>query len=83
MKGKLKRSILLVLNAWELPMDAASLNEAVRAHAGPERPTVSDIEEALRECETEGYVQGVTDDFTKAQSWTLTQKGEHQARKLR
>lgn len=73
-----------MLHAWDgMPMDEASLCTAVRAHAKPDRPTDSDVAEALKECEMEGYVMGVTDGFSKERSWSLTQKGEHQARQLR
>jgi len=84
MRAKLKRGVLLVLQAWDgLPMVEASLLQAVRLHARPAEPTDGDLVEALKDCEAEGYVQGATDAFTQERSWTLTEKGIHKARQLR
>lgn len=83
MRAKLKRGILLVLGAWERPMPEGSLVSAVQSHARPSQPTESDVVDALKECESEGFVTGVTDDFTKERSWSLTTQGEHKARQLR
>lgn len=84
MKAKLKRGILLVLHAWDgMPMPEWSLVSAVQANARPDRPTEGDVSDALKDCEAEGYVSGLTDGFSRERSWTLTQKGEHQARQLR
>ena len=84
MRTKLKRGILLVLLAWdEMPMLEDALVSAVQAHARPSAPTAADVAEALKDVEAEGFVSGVTDDFSQARSWTLTEKGTHKARQLR
>jgi hypothetical protein len=84
MKAKLKRSILIVLLACDgQPMPEAALVEAVRLNVRPSEPVEDDVVDALKDCRAEGYVQGVTDEFSQEHTWTLTDKGIHQARKLR
>ena len=84
MRAKLKRAVLVVLAAWDgLPMAEGSLVSAAQSHARPAAPTAGDVAEAIRDCEAEGYIQGATDDFSQERSWTLTEKGVHQARKVR
>lgn len=84
MRTKLKRGILLVLLSWDgMPIVESSLVSAVQAHARPSAPTGADVSEALQDVESEGFVTGVTDSFSQERSWTLTEKGIHQARKLR
>ncbi len=84
MRSKLKRAVLVVLAAWDgMPMPEKPLVSAVQAHARPERPTDGDVAEAIKDCEAAGYIQGATDDFSQERTWTLTDKGIHQARKLR
>jgi len=76
--------VVLVLHAWDgMPMPEEALVSAVQAHARPQAPTESDVLEALRDCEAAGLVTGVTDDFSGERSWSLTTKGEHQARQMR
>jgi len=79
-----KRGVVLVLHAWDgLPMPEGALVSAVQAHARPLTPTESDVLEAVKDCEATGLVVGVTDEFTRERTWSLTAKGEHQARQLR
>lgn len=77
----LKRYILTaLLPMGDNPMPEAALYAAVRLIARPE-PTASDINAAVRSCESDGYVAGLTDDLT-GRTWTLTAKGTHKARGL-
>jgi hypothetical protein len=81
MKTQIKRSILAVLNACDgVPLPESALLSATRIHCRPERPTDSDILDALRDVETLGYAVGVSDDLTKERTWTLSAKGTHKAR---
>ena len=81
MKSKLKRSLLAVLNACEgLPFPETALLTAGRLHARPLHPTDTDLLQALRELETQGFVAGITDELTHERTWMLTTKGTHRAR---
>ena len=81
MKAKLKRSILAVLHACDgLPMPETALLTGVHLHARPERPSDSDIHDALRDVELKGYAAAVTDELTHERTWTLTDKGTHRVR---
>jgi hypothetical protein len=64
-----------------VPQEA--LLSAVQGMVRHMRPTLSDAEEALRECEAGGYCQGATDLFLEDSLWVLTPKGIAQARQLR
>jgi hypothetical protein len=82
MKAQLKKFILLSLNACDgLPMPQSALVGAVQNLARPGQPTKSDVEDALKAVEREGFCEGVSDEFSET-TWTLTTKGIHQARKL-
>ena len=84
MKSKLTRSLLAVLHACDgLPMPETALLSAVHLHARPERPSDSDIIDALHVIEIKGYAAGVTDELTNERTWTLTAKGTHRARQMR
>lgn len=84
MKAQLKRAVLVVLLACDgVPMPEAALVSAVGIAVRPMAPTEGDCREALKDCEAEGYVSGVTDEFSESRSWTLTEKGTHKARQLR
>ena len=84
MKTKLKRSLLAVLHACDgLPMPETALLSAVHLHARPERPSDSDILDALHDLETQRYADAVTDELTNERTWTLTAKGTHKARQMR
>jgi hypothetical protein len=83
MKQALKRFILITLNQCDgLPLPEAALISAVESLARPGRPTEADIQDALKDVESSGYVAGVSDDLT-GRSWTLTTTGTHKARQLR
>ncbi len=78
----IKRFILLAL--WQLkgsPWPDALLDDATRQAILP-RPLQSDLNEAKRALEREGYIQGDRDDFDQALTWTLTAKGRHRAKQL-
>ena len=82
MKNHLKRFILLALNACDgLPMPEPALVSAVQLLARPGLPTASDVRDALKAVEAEGYVNGASDDLNET-TWTLTNKGIHKARQL-
>jgi hypothetical protein len=70
---------LLRLNG--LPWPDALLDEAAGRAVVP-RPLQSDIAEAKRELESQGYLQGDRDELDGTLSWTLTGKGRHKARQL-
>jgi hypothetical protein len=84
MKSKLKHCLLAVLHACDgLPMPETALLSAVHLHARPERPSDSDILDALVDLESKGYAAGLTDGLTNERTWTLTGKGTHKAREMR
>jgi DNA-binding MarR family transcriptional regulator len=81
MNASLKSEILRALSqADDLPFPETALIQAVRQLARHTQPTVADVTHALHLCESEGYLLGVTDDFTRDRTWTLTAKGKHKAR---
>jgi hypothetical protein len=82
MRPKLKRSVLIVLASWGGPMPERPLASAVSVNSAL-RPTEADFQEALRDCEAEGYIAGLTDEFSGERSWGLTEKGKFKARELR
>lgn len=84
MKFRLKRALLIIVAGFDgQPIPEASLISAAQAMQRHESPSDGDVKDALKDCEAEGYLTAATDDFTKERSWTLTDKGVHQARKLR
>ena len=84
MKSKLKRSLLAVLHACDgLPVPETALLSAAHLHVRPERPSDSDILDALHEIESKSYAAAVTDELTNERTWTLTAKGTHKARQMR
>lgn len=66
-----------------VPMPSGALESAVGLLARPADPTRSDIVEAIKDCEAEGFCSGVTDTFSQEVTWTLSGKGVHKARELR
>jgi len=70
---------LLRLNG--IPWPDALLDEAARHNVIPQ-PLQSDINQAKRELEAAGYIQGCRDDLDGLLSWTLTEKGRHKAAQL-
>ncbi len=80
--GDIKRFVLralLRLNA--LPWPDPLLDEAARQALRP-RPLQSDINQAKRELERAGFIQGARDELDDAVTWTLTDKGRHKAREI-
>jgi len=78
----IKRFLLRALARLKgIPWPDALLDEAARQALVP-RPLQSDIQEAKRELEQAGYIQGNRDDLDQQLTWTLTDKGWHKARQL-
>jgi len=78
----LKRFLLRAL--WRLdgiPWPDALADEAARQGVMP-RPLHSDIQQAKRELEAAGYLQGQRDELDGLLTWTLTDKGRHKAKQL-
>jgi hypothetical protein len=77
-----KRFILRAL--WHLkgiPWPDALL-EAATAQAVLPRPLKSELLQARRELEEDGFIQGDRDELDQSLTWTLTAKGRHRARQL-
>jgi len=80
--GEIKRFLIRASSRLNgLPWPDPLLDEAVRQGLVP-RPLQSDINDAKRELETTGYLQGNRDDLDGQITWTLTDKGRHKARQL-
>ena len=78
----IKRFLLRALGrANGMPWPDALLDEAARQGIMP-RPLQSDINQAKRELESAGYIQGARDELDDLLTWTLTDKGRHKARQL-
>ena len=78
----IKRFLLRALGrAGGIPWPDALLDEAARQGILP-RPLQSDINQAKRELESAGYIQGARDDLDDLLTWTLTEKGRHKAQQL-
>ena len=78
----LKRFLLrAMLRLNGLPWPDALLDEAARQALVP-RPLQSDINQAKRELERTGYIQGARDELDDHITWTLTDKGRHKAKQL-
>ena len=83
MKAELKKYILRALHQADgLPFPEGSLVQAVKLLARPEQPTGGDVAAALQECDAEGFIIGVTDDFDHQRTWMLSDKGRHKARQI-
>ena len=80
--SNIKRFVLRALGRLNgLPWPDALVDEAARQGIMP-CPLQSDINEAKRELEMAGYIQGARDDVDDLLTWTLTDKGRHKARQL-
>ena len=78
----IKRFVLRALRRLDgMPWPDALLDDAVRQALRP-RPLQSDINQAKRELETGGYLQGSRDELDGLLTWTLTGKGRHKAIEL-
>ena len=80
--GDIKRLLLRALGRLNgLPWPDALMDETARQGILP-RPLQSDINQAKRELEGAGYIQGTRDDLDDMLTWTLTDKGRHKAHQL-
>jgi len=78
----IKRFLLRALARTDgLPMPESSLIQAAKDALVP-RPLLSDIEQAKRELEADGFTQGTRDELDGSVTWTLTTKGAHKAKQL-
>jgi hypothetical protein len=78
----IKRFVLRALFRLNgVPWPDALLDDAARQSVMP-RPLQSDINQAKRELETSGYIQGSRDELDDLLTWTLTDKGRHKAKQL-
>jgi DNA-binding MarR family transcriptional regulator len=82
-QGDIKRFVLRALARMNgIPMPDAQLLAAINGAMAP-RPLLSDVNEAKRELEEAGFIQGRADDLDgTVVTWTLTERGEHKARAL-
>jgi hypothetical protein len=84
MKIKLMRAILVsLLQCAGQPMPEAALVTAAQILCRPDEPTDDDVLDKLKDCRALGLVFGETNEITSERSWTLTDKGSHQAKKMR
>jgi hypothetical protein len=80
--GDIKRFLLRALHRLNgLPCPDALLDEAARRGVIP-RPLQSDVNQAKRELDSAGYIQGQRDELDGLLTWTLTEKGRHKAQQL-
>ncbi|HYG36405.1 MAG TPA: hypothetical protein VEC99_16545 [Clostridia bacterium] len=78
----IKRFLLRALYRLnDIPLPDALMDEAARRGIIP-CPLQSDINQAKRELEAAGYIQGQRDDLDGLLTWTLTDKGRHKASQL-
>jgi hypothetical protein len=78
----IKRFVLrALLRLRGIPWPDDLLDEAVRQGIVP-RPLQSDINQAKRELERAGYIQGHRDELDDLLTWTLTEKGLHKAHEI-
>ena len=80
--SEIKRFMMRALGRLNgLPWPDALVDEAARQGIIP-RPLQSDINQAKRDLEAGGYIQGARDELDDLITWTLTDKGRHKARQL-
>jgi len=78
----IKRLLLRALfRLKDIPWPDALLDDVARQGVLP-RPLQSDINQAKRELECAGYIQGSRDELDNLLTWTLTEKGRHKAKQL-
>jgi hypothetical protein len=73
---EISRHILEQLNGWEDPADEAVLHASLDSRLSP-APMVSEFRDALKFCETAGWITGVRNAL-RGPRWTLTDKGRAQ-----
>ncbi len=65
-----------------LPLPSKQLDQACLDAFTP-RPLLSDVHDARRELERDGFIQGQKDDLDETETtWSLTSKGVHKAKAL-
>lgn len=80
--GDIKRFVLrALLRLRGIPWPDGLLDDATRQGLRP-RPLQSDINQAKRELERAGFIQGARDELDDTVTWTLTDKGRHKATEL-
>lgn len=80
--GDIKRFLLRALGRLNgVPWPDELLDQAARQGVFPP-PLQSDIHQAKRELEADGFLQGDRDDLDGQVTWTLTEKGRHKAKQL-
>ncbi len=80
--GDIKRFVLrALLRLNGLPFPDPLLDDAVRQVLKP-RPLQSDINQAKRELERTGFIQGARDELDDTVTWTLTDRGRHKAKEI-
>jgi hypothetical protein len=80
--SEIKRFVLRAMARLNgIPWPDELLDDAVRQGVMP-RPLQSDLNQAKRELENAGFVQGARDELDDLLSWTLTEKGRHKAKQL-
>ena len=78
----IKRFVLRALVRLNgIPWPDSLLDDAARQGLLP-RPLQSDINQAKRELERAGFIQGNRDELDEVITWTLTDKGRHKAKQL-
>ena len=78
----IKRFVLRAMRRLNgIPWPDALLDEAARQALRP-RPLQSDINQAKRDLERAGFIQGARDELDDTLTWTLTEKGRHKAKEI-
>jgi hypothetical protein len=80
--SEIKRFVLRgLLRLRGIPWPDELLDEAVRQGIVP-RPLQSDINQAKRELDRDGFMEGARDELDGLVTWSLTEKGLHKARQI-
>ncbi len=80
--SEIKRFVLRALGRLNgIPWPDDVFEDMARTGVVPE-PLLSDVRQAKRELEHDGYIQADRDDFDDQVTWTLTSKGRHKAQQL-
>lgn len=78
----IKRFMLQVLRARGLPIPEDELTRIMNEGFTP-KPLLSDVNDARRELERGGFIQGAADELDPDKTtWGLTTKGLHKAKQL-
>ena len=80
--NQIKRFLLRALLRLEgLPWPTALLDQAAQRAVLPQ-PLLSEVHQATRELERDGFIIGQRDDLDGEITWSLTPKGQHKAAQL-